>query len=169
MGLPDRHHPLLIPVALVLLGLAGCGQPGTPDQVKNSPLREPGDRTLYDRMGGSAAIYAIADNFIERDLQDPRVNFQRTGHAHPWAATPDSVAQLKMYWAQYFGMLTDGPQVYEGKNMLEMHRGMDISEGEWLAMMEDLKSSLDQLNVAPDDQKDFLNRVAGTHDSIVNK
>ena len=161
------------PWFLLVCGLcalaAGCGQPGSAGQVKNEPIRDPGDLTLYERLGGGSAVYAITDNFIDRSVADSRVNFQRAGHAHTWTPTPDSVAQLKMYWAQFFGMLTDGPQVYEGRNMLEMHRGMDISEGEWLAMLDDLKKTLDQLNVAPALQKDFITRVAGTHDSIVNK
>jgi len=148
---------------------AGCGTAGTPEQVKNEPIRAPGEVTLFDRLGGGSAIYAIADNFIDRAIADPQVNFRREGHAHTWNATPDSVARLKLYWAQYFDMLADGPQVYEGRNIFDTHHGMDISEGEWVALLNDLKSSLDQFQVPADLQKEFIARVAGTHDAVVNE
>ena len=102
----------------------------------------PGEVTLFDRLGGGSAIYAITDNFIDRAIADPRVNFQRKGHGHTWTATPDSVARLKLYWAQYLDMLADGPQVYEGRNIVDIHHSMGISEGEWVALIEDLKNSL---------------------------
>ena len=146
--------------------LGGCGSPGTPEQIKNEPVRARGESTLYDRLGGGSAIYAITDNFVDRVVQDHRVNFARAGHAHTWVATPDSIARLKLYWCQYIDMLADGPQVYEGRNMVDTHRGMDISEGEWLALMDDLKQTLDQCNVPSDQQNDLIKRFASTHDAI---
>lgn len=152
--------------AFLLLG--GCGPAAAPSELRNEPIRAPGEVTLYDRLGGGSAIYAIADNLIDRALADPRVNFQREGHAHTWTATPDAVAKLKLYWAQFLDVLADGPQVYEGHNVNEAHHGMDISEGEWVALLDDLKKTLDQFRVPADQQTDLINRVASTHDVVVN-
>lgn len=151
----------------IVLG-SGCGPAATPSEIKNEPTRAVGELTLYDRLGGGAAIYAITDNFIDRLLSDPRVNFAREGHAHTWSATPDSVGRLKLYWAQFIDMLADGPQVYEGHNMLDVHHGMDVSESEWVALLQDLKLTLDHFRVPPDQQKELLTRVAATHDTVVN-
>jgi hemoglobin len=149
--------------------LGGCHSAATPEQLGNEPIRAPADVTLYDRLGGGSAIYAITDRFLDTALRDSRVNFRRVGHAHTWQADSDSVARLKLYWAQYFDMLADGPQLYEGRNLLEAHRGMDISEGEWLALMEDLKQTLEQFQVPPADQNELLTRVGATHGAIVNQ
>jgi hemoglobin len=148
--------------------LSGCGASNAP-APKNEPLREPGTTTLYDRLGGGPTVYALADNLIETTMADPRVNLERLGHQHQWKPTDDHVAELKMYWAQYLGMLADGPQMYEGRNMLDLHKGMQISQGEWDAFMEDFAKVLSRSQIAPSDQKDLLNRVAGTHDVIVDK
>jgi hemoglobin len=164
-----RFHKSLIVLPICLLWICGCGGGPPEGPAINQPMRPPGQVTLYDRLGGQPAIYAITDNLIDRALRDPRVQFQRAGHEHTWAPTPDSVAQLKMYWAQFIGMLADGPQLYEGHNILDTHRGMDISEGEWLAFMEDLKQTLDQLRIPADQQQELITRVAATHDDVVNK
>jgi len=147
---------------------AGCG-PASQGPVKNEPQRAADERTLYQRLGGAPAIAAIVDNWIERAIADPRVNFARQGHPHNWNQTPDSLAQLKIYWTQYIGMLSDGPQIYEGRDMLNTHTGTQISEGEWVGMMDDLKQTLDGFHIPVGQQQELMQRVAGTHDAIVNK
>lgn len=157
---------LCVTLIIEMMLLAGCGPP-TP--IKNEPQRAPGERTLYQRLGGEPAISAIVDNWVERAARDPRVNFARLGHPHDWKSTPDSLAQLKIYWTQYIGMLADGPQIYEGRDMLTAHTGMQISEGEWVGMMDDLKQTLDGFHIPVDQQQELMQRVAGTHDTIVDK
>lgn len=158
----------LVSVFLLVMSCGCAGSPpGTP--VKNEPLRGTGEITLYDRLGGGPEIYAISDQLVDRLLQDPRVDFERIGHQHTWVATPDNVARLKMYWAQYIGMLADGPAVYEGRNLLDVHRGMDISESEWFALMDDLKQTLDHFKVPEPVAQELMTRVASTHDVVANQ
>jgi hemoglobin len=154
-------------VVVSLLLLSGCA--GARGPIKNEPARAPGEATLFERLGGTPAVTAIVDDWVERAGRDPRVNFVREGHPHQWEATADNVAQMKIYWTQFIGMLCDGPQIYEGRDMFTAHTGMQISEGEWLAMMLDLKQTLDAFRVPIDQQQDLMRRVAGTHDAIVNK
>lgn len=149
--------------------LAGCGSGSAPPPAPGGPIRQAGASTLYDRLGGGPTVYAIADNLIETTMADPRVNLGRRGHEHQWSATPDHVAELKMYWAQYLGMLADGPQMYEGRNMLDLHRGMKISQREWDAFMEDFQRVLSKSRIATADQRDLVTRVAGVRDVIVDK
>jgi len=155
-------------LALVLICTTGCIGSGN-HPTKNEPERARGESSLYDRLGGGPAIYAIADNLIERTMSDPRVNLGRTGHQHVWTPTPDHVAELKTYWSQFLGMLAGGPQLYEGRNMLDLHRGMDISQPEWDAFMDDFRQVLAVSHARPADQQELLARVAGTHDVIVDK
>lgn len=155
-------------IVFVCICTAGCGGAGS-HASKNEPQRSNGESTLYERLGGGPAIYAIADNLIERTMSDPRVNLGRTGHQHVWTPTPDHVAELKTYWSQFLGMLADGPQMYEGRNMLDLHRGMQINQSEWDAFMDDFRQVLAVSHARPADQRDLLARVAGTHDVIVDK
>ena len=159
----------LVLLASSIVLLSGCGPAATPTELRNEPVRPVGEQTLYDRLGGSTAIYAITDQFINRAIADRRVNFQREGMAHPHPLDADAQAHVKLYWAQYLDLLAEGTQVYEGRNLADVHQGMDISEGEWLALLDDLKLTLEQFRVPADQEKDLLTRVASTHDVIVNR
>lgn len=156
-------------LCLALLLVAGCGPAARPSELRNEPIRPAGEETLYDHLGGESAIYAITDAFIDRAIADPRVNFAREGHSHSYPMTPDAKAHVKLYWAQYLDLLAEGPQVYEGRNLADVHQGMNISEGEWVALLEDLKLTLDQFHIPSDQQKELITRVAATHDVIVNR
>ena len=164
-----RRSPVCAACLLALLA-TGCRLgPEAGEPLKNEPLRGLGEQTLYQQLHGEPGIAAIVDNWLDRGLKDPQVNFIRRGHPHAWSDTPDHLAQLKIYLTQYLGMLADGPQVYEGRNILLAHSGMDISEGEWLAFLQDLKRALDELRVPADQQKALIARVAATHPAIVNR
>jgi hemoglobin len=156
-------------MAACLASGGGCGSIGTGAPIKNEPQRPAGEQTLYQRLGGAPALTAIVDDWIERALRNPQVNFTRQGQPHPWQPTPDNLAQLKIYWTQYIEMLCDGPQIYEGRDLFTTHSGMRISESEWLALMQDLQRTLAALHEPVELERQLMRRVAGTHDAIVNQ
>ena len=53
-------------------------------------------------------------------------------------------------------MATGGPDVYEGKNMLETHQGMNIDEAEFMAVCDDILDSLDKNQIAQREQEEVL-------------
>ena len=153
--------------ALLWLALLSGGCGGNSQPFKNTPQQS--GTSLYQRIGGAPAVSAIADQLVDRAIADPNINFARNGHSRIWSPTPDHVAELKTYLAQYIGMICDGPQLYEGHNLMDVHRGMQISESEWYAFMDDLKAVLASSQIAWADQEEVLRRVAGSHDVVVDK
>jgi hemoglobin len=127
-------------------------------------------RSLYDRLGGEAAIRAVVDDFVPRAAADEKVNFTRTGIAgHEWQATPENVQRLKERLVQFIGVATGGPLKYEGKDMVTAHKGMQITNAEFDALAADLKASLDTLQVPAAEQKELLEIVGSTRGAIVEK
>lgn len=149
----------------------GCapGGLGLHTPLKNMPEQAPGERTLYQRLGGEPAISAIVDEWIDRAVKDPNVNFIRSGQAHQWPATPDNMARMKAYFSQYVGMLTGGPQIYAGRDILTTHTGMRISEGEWISFVGDGKKTLESMAIGDPEKTELLKLVAGSHDAVVDK
>jgi hemoglobin len=126
-------------------------------------------RTLYERLGGEAAITAVVDEFVARASTNPKVNFTRKGTPAEWSATPDNVAKLKKRLVQFIGGVTGGPQKYEGKDMRTVHAGMGITEAEFSAAAADLAGALDKYRV-PEKEKDELMVIVGaTRAAIVTK
>lgn len=127
------------------------------------------EKSLYDRLGGEAAIKAVVDDFVARAAGDPKVNFTRKGTDVEWQATPDNVAKLKKHLVQLVGMVTGGPQKYEGRSMKEAHQGMKITDAEFDALAADLKATLDKFKVPAREQMELLKIVGSTRGDIVEK
>ena len=134
--------------------------------------------TLFDRLGGEKGIAAIVDDFTERALADPRVNWQRKGvkrggvsihrgQSVSWYAIPENVAKLKLHLVQFVVLATGGPAHYEGKEMKAAHADMHISNPEFDAALGDLKASLDKHKVPNKEQKELLSIIESTRPLIV--
>jgi hemoglobin len=55
---------------------------------------------------------------------------------------------------------TGGPCKYGGRSMLDAHRGMNITDAEFNALVEDLVKSLDEFKVPAEEQKELPPRSA---------
>ena len=124
-------------------------------------------KSLYDRLGGEAAITAVVEDFVGRAAADPAVNFVRAGTPKLWDPTPEHLATLKKHLTQFICSATGGPQVYEGRDMKTVHEGMQISEAEFGAIAADLRASLITFNVPQKEQNELISIVATTQGSIV--
>ena len=127
----------------------------------------PQTKSLYDRLGGEAAITAVVADFVGRAASDPAVNFVRKGTAREWNPSPENVAKLKKHLTQFLCSVTGGPQVYEGRDMVTVHKGMEISDAEFNAIAADLQASLMAFNVPQKEQDELMAIAATTRGQIV--
>lgn len=97
--------------------------------------------SLYQRLGGANGIARLVDDIIAAHMNNPIVktrfeNIKDLDHAKEMAR-------------QFFCAGSGGPETYTGKDMLTAHKGMNISEQEYLAVMDDIvhamnKNALDE-------------------------
>jgi len=92
--------------------------------------------SLYERLGSTEGITQIASDLVDIHMQNPVVS----------ARYADSdVAAVKNGAATFFISGTGGPaDAYKGKDMLETHKGMDISDEEFIAVLDDAMVALDK-------------------------
>ncbi len=122
--------------------------------------------SLYDRLGGEAAVKAVVDDFVGRAAGNPKVNFSRKG-IKEWDASEANVAKLKTSLVNLIGALTGGPQKYAGKDMKSLHAGMKITTAEFGALAGDLKATLDKFKVPAKEQAELMKIVGSTQGDIV--
>ena len=117
------------------------------------------DDTLFRALGAQAGITRIVDDFVPRLVADPRTSefFKKTNQAH-----------LKEMLSQQFCVVSGGPCVYTGLPMKTAHRDMDISKGDFNALVEVLQASMDAQQVPFATQNQLLSRLAPMHRDIVN-
>lgn len=156
---------------------AGSGGKVTPT---TKGMEVEAQKTLYERLGGDVGLNALMDDFINRVIQDPTVNWERKGvqrggfsinrnRTVEWAATPENKATLKKHLVQFIALKTGGPVKYEGKEMKSAHEHMRITNIEFDASVGDLKQSLDKLQIATQEQKELLQIIESTREQIVTE
>ena len=123
-----------------------------------------GSPSLYDRLGGVYSIATVIDDFVDRIMDDPRLNanplVDEAHHRVPPAGFKYLVTEM-VCWA------TGGPQKYAGRSMKESHQHLMITAGEWEAFLDDLQKTLDKFGVPAAEQAEIKAIVASTRGDIV--
>ena len=99
------------------------------------------EASLYERIGGEAAVDAAVDLFYRKVLADDRIS--------QFFDTVDmdrQRAKQKAFLTFAFG----GPNAYSGKDMRSAHAKMNLTEEHFGAVMENLGGTLKELGV-PDE------------------
>lgn len=126
------------------------------------------ERSLYERLGGQAAISAVVDDFVPRAAANPAVNFTRQGQPRTWEATPENVDKLKKHLVQFISIATGATDVvYEGRDMVAAHEGLKITDAEFDALAADLAASCDALGVPAQEKAELLAIAGSTRGSVV--
>lgn len=104
--------------------------------------------SLYERLGGSEGITRIASDALDNHVANDRIK-SRYEHL-------ENLEAVRQGAANFFIMATGGPDVYEGKNMLETHKGMNIDEAEYMAVIDDILDSLDKNQIQQREKEEVL-------------
>ena len=120
--------------------------------------------TLFDRLGGQAAIDAFVPLFYEKVLADDRVN-----HFFRGVNIEAQGAKLNAFLTLGFG----GPNNYSGKDLREGHghlvteRGLNDSHFD--VALGVIKVALEELSVPADVVSEVLTVAEGLRSDVLNK
>jgi hemoglobin len=157
----QRFHSLRI-IAVFLFGfvLVGCGgsPPAETPRESGGAASASTEKPLYERLGGKDAITAVVDDFVANVAADTRINAR-------FAKT--NIPRLKQMLVEQVCQATGGPCTYTGRSMRDAHRGMNITEAEFNALVEDLTRSLDKFKVPEREKTELLTALGGMKGDIV--
>jgi hemoglobin len=135
------RRTLVIATVAAAFGMSACQSMDTMTPQKS----------LYDRLGGQPAVTAVVDDFVGNVAADNRINgfFART-----------DIPRLKKNLVDQICQGTGGPCTYTGRDMRTAHKGMNITDAQFNALVEDLVKTLDKFKV-PEKEKGELLGVLG--------
>lgn len=116
--------------------------------------------SLYERLGGEAAVDAAVDKFYVRMMADDRVNHFFEG--------VDMVAQAAKQKA-FLTMVFGGPHNYTGKDMRAGHAHLGLKDADFDAVVENLGATLKELGVSDDDIAEVAALAETTRDDVLNR
>jgi hemoglobin len=164
---------LVLMTLSVALAFAACGhkKPRVEEPVVEPDAGGDGEAdgdaapppSLYQRLGGKDGVAAVIESFVGNVSADKRINklFAKT--------TGPKLDHFKQMLAEQICSVTDGGCTYSGKNMKDAHKGMGISEAQFMALVEDLALALEEKQVSKDDEAELLNKLATLKDDVVEK
>ena len=89
----------------------------------------------------------IASDLIDIHVANPRIA--------PRYASSD-LDKVKHAAATFFISGTGGPDIYEGKDMLSAHQGMNIDNDEFVAVLDDAMAALERNGVGQREKEEVL-------------
>jgi len=103
--------------------------------------------SLFERLGGEAGITQIASDLVDIHVENPAIKHRYID---------SDVAAVKKGAAEFFITGTGGPSVYTGKDMTGTHRGMNISNDEFMAVLDDVIAALSKNDIGQREQEEVL-------------
>lgn len=116
--------------------------------------------SVYEAIGGAAAVDAAVDIFYRKVLVDDRIS-----------SFFDTVDMAKQHQKQkaFLTMAFGGPNSYTGKDMREAHAHMNLTEEHFTAVAEALVGTLEELSVPQEHIDSIVGIAVSVKDDVLNR
>ena len=115
--------------------------------------------SLFEKIGGEAAVDAAVDIFYRKVLSDDRIS-----QFFDTIDMEDQHAKQKAFLTMAFG----GPNNYSGKDMREAHKHMNLTEVHFTAVAECLVGTLEELSVPQTEIDEIVGIAVSVKDDVLN-
>ena len=118
-------------------------------------------KSLYERLGGYDAIFAVTNDLLDRMEKDPQLGrfWQHRG--------TDGVKRERQLIVDFLCASAGGPLYYKGRDMKLSHKGMRISESDWTIFLKHADATLKAFNVPKAEYDEVVAFVQSTKADIV--
>ncbi len=151
-----------IAIGLCVVLAAGCA--GAPAAKHAEPVAKAAagakSDALYRSLGGTEGITKVVDAALAEIHGDLRINifFEKT-----------DMADLRRLLIEQICAATGGPCEYTGRSMEEAHSGLNLSDADFDAFVEDLVHAMDSVKVPKDLQKQLLGLLGPMRPQVVGQ
>ncbi|MDX1454629.1 MAG: group 1 truncated hemoglobin [Gammaproteobacteria bacterium] len=135
---------LILLIAPILLAACATPAPTTAELAAK-------DDSLYQALGQQQGIDLLAGELVFRFISDTRI-------AHYFADT--DLDRLEQKIAEQVCMLAGGPCTYTGDDMRTVHEGMNLTETDFNAMVEDAQLAMTAISIPEAAQNRLLAKLA---------
>ena len=120
-------------------------------------------KSLYERLGRAEGISKLVEDIVDAHMRNPAIQARFI----PLKDNSEHLEKVKKHTRQFLGAGSGGPETYEGQDMPVAHRGMNISETEYLHTIDDIMLSLDKNNIDQVSKNEVLAIAYSLKDQIV--
>lgn len=117
------------------------------------------DDSLYQALGEEQGIERMVEGLLFRISEDGRIVDQFDGI---------DVARFQRTLTEQICELSGGPCTYSGDDMVTVHRGQDISEADFNALVENLQDVMEHQHIPVAAQNRLLAKLAAMRDQVIH-
>lgn len=104
--------------------------------------------SLYERLGRREGITRITQDILKNHLANPIVKIRFENN--------EDLARVERRVVEFFCAGAGGPESYSGKDMVSTHKGMNISEQEFVTVIDDAMAALEKNGIDVATRNDVL-------------
>ena len=123
------------------------------------------EKTIYEKLGGAEGISGAVDQIVAKHLENDLIK-------HYFIALkekPEYFEQFKQHVKDFLGAGTGGGTEYKGRDMVGAHKGLNISEAEFLAAIDDILFVLDDNKVDRVSRNELLTTLYSMKDAVIKQ
>ncbi|MEE4259274.1 MAG: group 1 truncated hemoglobin [Bacteroidales bacterium] len=126
-------------------------------------MKNTNNKSLYERLGSANGISKLVDDIVNAHMENPSIQARFI----PLKDDPEKLERIKKHTRQFLGAGSGGPEIYEGQVMPAAHRGMNVSEAEYMHTIDDIMASLDKNNIDQQSKNEVLAIAYSLKEQIV--
>ena len=103
--------------------------------------------SLFERLGGTDKITQVSGDIVDLHMKNKAISNRFVN---------SDIDKLKKTVSEFFITGTGGPSLYKGKDMLTVHKGMNISAIEFVAVLDDSLEAMQKNGIGQREQEEVL-------------
>ena len=104
--------------------------------------------SLFERLGGHDGITRLVTDIVDNHYRNPLIKTR-------FEQIKDRAA-VERHSVEFLSAGSGGPQAYTGRDLLTTHKGMNISEQEFIAATDDVLAALEKNGIDAPTRNDVL-------------
>jgi hemoglobin len=115
---------------------------------------------LFERLGGREGVTAVVEKAVANHFANPVVS-TRFAHAS------QSVDTLVSHAVEFFCTGLSGVETYSGRPLATAHAGMNVTEQEFMAVLDDILDAMNAVGIGQQEQAEVLAILYGMKGDVV--
>lgn len=123
------------------------------------------EKTIYQKLGEAEGISVIVEDIIAKHLENEHIK-------HYFIALkekPEYFKQFKQHVKDFLGAGTGGEVAYKGRDMSSAHKGLNLSEADFLEAIDDILYVLDEHKVDRASRNELLATLYAMKDFVIKQ
>jgi len=156
----------LLLIALMLIFFS-CNEEVKKEEVvtiKEVP-KEIVEKTIYEKLGGAEGVSVIVDEIVEQHIKNEHIKH----YFIPLKENPEYFNQFKQHVKDFLSSGTGGKEEYKGRDMSTAHKGLNLSEADFLHAIDDILLVLDTHKIDRGSRNEILATLYSMKDSVIKQ